>query len=186
VGDLVSQRRKLVTILAADVAGYSRLMSDDEQATIETLNAYRAAIRDRVSAHGGRVVDAPGDALLAEFPSVVEGVQCAVEIQREVVRRNLQLADHRQMQFRIGINPGNVIEEDAALYGDGVNIAARLQSLAEAGSICISGTVFDQVEGKLPIAFKSFGAHRVKNIPKPVRVYRLESDSEPETAGADS
>jgi adenylate cyclase len=167
------QRRKLAAILAADVVGYSRLMADDERATIETLNAYRRVFRDRVAAHEGRVVDSPGDALLAEFPSAVEGVQCAAEIQHELARRNLQLAEHRRMYFRIGINLGDVVEEDDALYGDGVNVAARLEALADPGGICISGTAFDQVDGKVSVGFKFFGEQQVKNIPKPIRAYRL-------------
>lgn len=167
--------RKLTAILCADVAGYSRLMVDDERATLETLNAYRKIFRDRVTAHEGRVVDSPGDALLAEFPSAVEGVQCAVEIQQELARRNAQLAEHRRMQFRIGINLGDVIEEDGALYGDGVNVAARLEALAEPGGICLSGTAFDQVDGKLPLAFKSIGEQQMKNISRPVRAYQFES-----------
>jgi len=170
--------RKLAAILSADVAGYSRLMANDERATIDTLTAYRKVFRDRVAAHEGRVVDSPGDALLAEFPSGVESVQCAVEIQQELARRNAQLADHRHMRFRIGIKLGDVIEEGGALYGDGVNVAARLEALAQPGGICISGTAFDQVDGKLPLTFKSIGQQQVKNIPKPVRTYRVFSQSE--------
>jgi TolB-like protein len=180
----VSSHRKLAAILSADVAAYSRLMADDERATVETLNAYRQVIRKHVGAHDGRVVDSPGDALLAEFPSAVEGVQCAVEIQQELSRRNAQLAEHRRMQFRIGINLGDVIEEGGALYGDGVNVAARLEALAEPGSICISGTAFDQVDGKLPFAFGSIGEQQVKNIPKPVRAYRLELGAWPAAHGS--
>ena len=142
-----------------------------------TLTACRKVFRDRASSHGGRVVDSPGDALLAEFPSAVEGVQCAVEIQQELARRNAQLAEHRRMQYRIGINLGDVIEEDGALYGDGVNVAARLEALAEPSGVCVSGTTFDQVDGKLPLEFKSIGEQQVKNIPKPVRAYRVLSQS---------
>jgi adenylate cyclase len=177
-------RRKLVTILCADVAGYSRLMADDERATVGTLNAYRDIIRKHVGAHEGRVVDSPGDALLAEFSSAVEGVQCGVEIQQELARRNAQLAEHRRMRFRFGINLGDVIEEDGALYGDGVNIAARLEALAEPGSVCISGTAFDQVDGKLAVVFRSIGEQHVKNIPKPVRAYRLEPASAASSHGS--
>jgi adenylate cyclase len=167
------QRRKLAAILAADVVGYSRLMADDDRATIETLNSYRKVFRERVAAREGRVVDFPGDALLAEFPSAVEGVQCAAEIQHELARRNMQLAEHRRMYFRIGINLGDVLEEDGALYGDGVNVAARLEALCDPGGICISGTAFDQVEGKVSVGFIFFGEQQVKNIPKPIRAYRL-------------
>jgi adenylate cyclase len=168
----MSQRRKLVAIFAADVVGYSRLMADDEQSTIEVLHACRDVIRKHVTAHEGRVVDSPGDALLAEFPSAVEAVLSALQIQQELGRRNAQLAEHRRMHFRIGINLGDVIEEDGALYGDGVNVAARLEGLANPGGICISGTAFDQVDGKLPLSFKAIGEQQVKNIPKPIRAYQ--------------
>ena len=167
----MSQRRKLAAILSADVAGYSRLMGDDEQATISTLKAYREIFAQHIGKHEGRVVDSPGDALLAEFTSAVEAVNCAVDVQRELAGRNASLPEHRRMQFRIGINLGDVVEEDGALYGDGVNIAARLESLAEPSGICVSGTVYDHVEGKLPVPFKFTGEHAVKNIAKPVRTY---------------
>ena len=168
------QRRKLEAILSADVAGYSRLMQDDDAATVETLTKYRAIFSDFVSRHDGRVVDSPGDNILAEFDSPVEAVQCAVEIQHELGRRNLQLADHRQMQFRIGINLGDILSrDDGTIYGDGVNVAARLESLAEPGGITVSGTVLDHVENKLPISFEFAGEQSVKNIEKPVRVYHI-------------
>ena len=174
----MTSHRKLAAILSADAAGYSRLMADDERATVDTLNTYRHLIRERVTRHEGRVVDAPGDALLAEFPSAVEAVDCATEIQHELAKRNAQLAEHRRMVFRIGINLGDVIEqEDGTISGDGVNVAARLQALAEIGGICISGTAYDQAEGKLPLAFKFIGEQQVKNIPKPVRAYRLPMDT---------
>src|SRR3954469_23938573 len=163
----MSQRRKLAAILSADVVSYSRLMGDDEQATLSTLNAYREIFGQHIAAHEGRVVDSPGDALLAEFPSAIEAVDCAVGIQRELAGRNASLPEHRSMRFRIGINLGDVTEQDGALYGDGVNIAARLESLAGAGGICVSGTVYDQVEGKLSVAFKFAGEQQVKNIVKP-------------------
>ena len=169
----MTSRRKLAAILSADVSGYSRLMADDERATVESLTAYRHIIGEFVERHGGRVVDSPGDALLAEFSSAVEAVECAQEVQHQLAKRNAQLAEHRRMQFRIGINLGDVIEEKGALYGDGVNVSARLESLCKPGSVCISGTVFDQIEGKLPLAFKPAGEQPVKNIPKPVRVYHL-------------
>ena len=170
----MSIKRKLAAILSADVAGYSRLMADDEAATLQSLNDSRALFRKRIEAHGGRLIDTAGDSILAEFPSAVEAVDCAVEIQHELAKRNSQLAEHRRMQFRIGINLGDVMEqEDGTVYGDGVNVAARLQALAEPGGICISGTAFDQVDGKLPLAFKSIGEQSVKNIAKPVRAYRM-------------
>jgi adenylate cyclase len=170
----MTTHRKLAAILSADAAGYSRLMADDEAATLRSLNDARALFRERIQAHGGRLIDTAGDSILAEFPSAVEAVDCAVEIQHELAKRNSQLAEHRRMQFRIGINLGDVIEqEDGTIYGDGVNVAARLQTLAEPGGICISGTVYDQVEGKLPLQFKFIGEQPVKNIAKPVRAYRV-------------
>ena len=169
--------RKLAAILSADVEGYSRLMGDDEVATVRAITAYRDVIASRVAGHGGRVVDAPGDNVLAEFPSVVDAVQCAVDIQRELESRNAELSSSRQMRFRIGINLGDVIVEGERLYGDGVNIAARLEGLAEGGGICISGTAYDQIEGKLPFRCESIGEHTVKNITRPVRAYRLRLDS---------
>ncbi len=166
--------RKLSAILSADAAGYSRLMADDEAETLRVLNEFRDLFRKRIEGHGGRLIDTAGDSVLAEFPSAVEAVDCANEIQHELAKRNAQLAEHRRMQFRIGINLGDVIEqEDGTIYGDGVNVAARLQALAEPGGICISGTAFDQVEGKLPLQFKFIGEQQVKNIAKPVRAYRI-------------
>src|SRR5210317_2054613 len=166
-------KRKLAAILSADVEGYSRLMDDDEEATVRTLTSYRNAITDLVQQFRGRVVDAPGDNLLAEFTSVVDAVNCAVEIQRDLAERNTELAYNRQMQFRIGVNLGDVIEEDGRIYGDGVNIAARVESLAEAGGICISGRAHDQVENKLGLEYEDLGKHEVKNISRPIQVYRV-------------
>src|SRR5690242_15417371 len=169
----VGMERKLAAIFSTDVAGYSRLMGDDEEATIRTLTAYRAIISSLIQHYRGRVVDAPGDNLLAEFSSVVDAVRCAVEIQHALKEKNTELPDHRQMRFRIGINLGDVIVEGERLYGDGVNIAARLESLAIPGGICISGTVYDQVENKLALHYDYQGEQTVKNIAKPVRVYRV-------------
>jgi adenylate cyclase len=174
-------KRKLTAILSADVKGYSRLMSEDEVWTIHTLNAHREMIADLVQQHHGRVVDAPGDNLLAEVGSIVDAVRCAVEIQKELKTRNADLPENRRMEFRIGINLGDVVEEEGKLFGDGVNIAARMESLAEAGGICISGTAYDQVENKLSLGYEYLGEQAVKNIPKPVRVYRV--FMEPEEAG---
>ena len=168
-----SVERKLAAILSADVEGYSRLMGQDEVGTVQTITAYREAIASAVARRAGRVVDAPGDNVLAEFPSVVDAVQCAVDIQRELQGRNAALPASRQMRFRIGINLGDVIVEGQRLYGDGVNIAARMESLAEGGGICLAGTAYDQVEGKLPLGYDYLGEHAVKNIARPVRVYRL-------------
>ena len=173
----VGMERKLAAIFSTDVAGYSRLMGDDEEATIRTLTAYRALISSLIQHHRGRVVDSPGDNLLAEFASVVDAVRCAVEIQHALKEKNAELPEHRQMQFRIGINLGDVIVEGERLYGDGVNIAARLESLAIPGGICISGTVYDQVENKLALTYEYQGEQTVKNIAKPVRVYRVVMDA---------
>ena len=166
-------KRKLAAILSADVEGYSRLMDDDEEATVRTLTAYRSSINDLAQQFRGRVVDSPGDNILAEFSSVVDAVNCAVEIQRELAERNTELPYHRQMQFRIGVNLGDIIEEGGCIYGDGVNIAARVESLSEAGGICISGRAYDQVENKLGLEYENLGEHQVKNIKRPIRVYRV-------------
>ncbi len=165
--------RKLAAILSADVKGYSRLMGEDEIATIRTLTAYRAVMATLIQRHRGRVVDSPGDNLLAEFASVLDAVQCAVEIQQELKLRNADLPAPRKMEFRIGINLGDVIVEGERIYGEGVNIAARLEGLAEAGGICISGTVYDQIENKLALGYKYLGKQVVKNIARPVQVYRV-------------
>lgn len=166
--------RKLAAIFSADVQGYSRLMGDNEEATVETLTTYREVMAALIQQHRGRVVDSPGDNLLAEFASVVDAVQGAVAIQRELVTRNAALPDHRQMRFRIGINLGDVLVDGERIYGDGVNIAARLEGLAEGGGICISGTAYDQVKNKLALGYVSMGEHSVKNITDPVRVYRVQ------------
>src|SRR5215471_9360845 len=165
----VGMERKLTAIFSTDVAGYSRLMGEDEEATIRTLTAYRALISSLIQHHRGRVVDSPGDNLLAEFASVVDAVRCAVEIQHELKVKNDELPEHRQMRFRIGINLGDVIVEGERLYGDGVNIAARMESLAVPGGICISGTVHDHVKNKLALTYEDLGEQAVKNITKPVR-----------------
>lgn len=166
-------KRKLTAIVSADVKGYSRLMSQDEVSTIRTLKEYREAMSGLIEQYRGRVVDAPGDNLLAEFASVVDAVNCAVEVQRELAERNAELSDERKMNFRIGVNLGDIVEEEGRIYGDGVNIAARLESLAEAGGICISNHVYEQVRNKVPFSFDYTGEHAMKNIPEPVQVYRL-------------
>jgi adenylate cyclase len=166
-------KRKLTAILSADVQGYSRLMGDDERATVETITAYRKVMTDLIQENHGRVVDAKGDNVLAEFSSVVDAIQCAVEIQKELKVKNADLPEHRRMEFRIGVNLGDVIEKEDIIYGDGVNIAARLESLAEGGGICISGTAFDQVGKKLPLGYEFLGEQTVKNIEKPIRVYKV-------------
>ena len=166
-------KRKLTAILSADVEGYSRLMDDDEAATVRTLTVYRNAIADLVQQFRGRVIDAPGDNILSEFASVVDAVNCAVEIQRDLAERNADLDYNRKMEFRIGVNLGDVIEEDGRIYGDGVNIAARVESLAEAGGICISGIAYNQVVNKLEFGYEDLGKHQVKNISTPISVYRV-------------
>jgi adenylate cyclase len=166
-------KRKLTAILSADVKDYSRLMEDDEEATVRILNTYRTAMSDLIQKYRGRVVDTTGDNLMAEFTSVVDAVNCAVEIQRDLAERNAELAYGRRMEFRIGVNLGDVIEEEDRIYGDGVNIAARVDGLAEGGGICISGTVYDQVKNKLGLEYEYLGEHTVKNISEPVRVYRV-------------
>jgi len=184
LGDsLTSQevKRKLTAILSADVKGYSRLMGEDEEGTVRTLNAYKEVMTGLIQHHHGRVVDAPGDNVLAEFASVVDAVRCAVEIQREVKARNTHLPENRRMEFRIGVNLGDVIEDGEQILGDGVNIAARLESLSEAGGICISGTAFDQVRNKLDLGYEYLGEQSVKNIGLPVRLYKVLM--EPEAVG---
>ena len=166
-------KRRLTAIFSADVEGYSRLMREDEEATVRTITAYRAAMAKLIQQYRGRVVDSPGDNILAEFTSVVDAVNCAVEIQRELAERNAELPAERQMEFRIGINLGDVIEEGERIYGDGVNIAARVEGLAEGGGICISGTVYDAIEAKLGLEYEYLGEQEVKNIDRPVRVYRV-------------
>ena len=173
-----SVRRKLTAILSADVKGYSLLMAEDEEATVRTLTAYREVMSSLIKQFRGRVVDTPGDNLLAEFASVVDAVQCAVEIQRVLKAKNAELAENRRMEFRIGVNLGDVIEEGDRIYGDGVNIAARIEGLAEAGGICISGTAYEHIENKLPLRYDDLGEHTVKNIPKPIRVYRAQMEFE--------
>lgn len=176
----MSAKRKLVAILSADVAGYSRLMAADEEATISALNQSRSVFRLAIEAHGGRVIDTAGDSVLAELVSPVEAVKCAAKVQGELARLNDQLSEQHRMLFRIGVNLGDVVEQDGALYGDGVNVAARLQELSEPGGVWIAGSVFDQVEGKVPLAFMFMGEQIVKNIPRPVRAYRVTPGAAPQ------
>ncbi len=171
-------KRKLAAILSADVKGYSRLMGEDEEWTLRTLNNYKGLIRNLVGEHRGRVVGSPGDNILAEFASVVDAVQCAVEIQQVLRAKNALLPEIRRMEFRIGINLGDVIEEEDSIYGDGVNVAARLEGLAQPGGICISGSAYEQIENKLPLRYGYLGEHEVKNITKPIRVYKAQIEPE--------
>ena len=167
-------QRKLAAILAADVAGYSRLMADDERATVAALKQARGIFREHVEVHAGRLIDTTGDSVLAEFRSPVEAVQCAVEIQRQLKTVNAPVPDHRKMFFRIGVNLGDVIEEaDGTIYGDGVNVAARLEGLAEPGGIMLADVARQMAEGKLDVGLEDAGAHEVKNIAKPVRAWRV-------------
>jgi TolB-like protein/class 3 adenylate cyclase len=171
-------KRKLAAILSADVKGYSRLMGEDEEGTIRTLNAYKEVMTGFIRKHEGRVVGTAGDSVLAEFASVVDAVRCAVAIQEELKDRNKDLPEDRRMEFRIGINLVDVVEEGETIYGDGVNIAARLESLAEAGGICISGTAYDQIKNKLAFSYDYVGEQAVKNIKEPVRVYKVRMEPE--------
>ena len=174
-------QRKLAAIFIADVAGYSRMMRDDEMATVNTLSAYREMMSTLIHQHRGRVVDIAGDNVLAEFSSVVDAMQSAVSIQKELKARNADLPEHRKMQFRIGINIGDVIQDGDRIYGDGVNIAARLETLADPGGICISRMAYDQIESKLPLGYEYLGEQMVKNISKPLHAYRVVIEPENET-----
>ena len=160
-------KRKLTAVLSADVVGYSRLMRDDEEFTVRNLNTYKEMIFDLVDRNRGRLVDSTGDNLLAEFASVVDAVRCAVQIQEDLKSKNEELPDNRKMEFRIGINTGDVIQEGDRIYGDGVNVAARLEALADVGGICISRTVYDQIKRKLNLKYEYLGEYKVKNIDEP-------------------
>src|SRR5262245_4219724 len=165
--------RKLTAILSADVKGYSRLMGADEEGTLRTLNTYRKLIDTLIVQHRGRVVGSAGDSVLAEFASVVDAVQCAVVIQATLKAENMSLPPERRMEFRIGINLGDVMVDGEQIYGDGVNIAARLESLADPGGLCISGTVHEHIKNKLALNYEDLGEQQVKNITEPVRVWRV-------------
>ena len=174
-------KRKLAAILSADVVEYSRLMREDEKATIQSLTAYREVMTKLIKQHHGRVVDTVGDNLLAEFASAVDAVQGAVAVQKEIKASNAQLPENRKMIFRVGINLGDLVVEGDRIYGDGVNIAARLEALADPGGICISKTIHEQIEDKLPLGYEYLGEKTVKNIVKPIRAYRVLFDPEKET-----
>ncbi len=166
-------KRKLAAILSADVVGYSRLMSQDEASTINTLTGHKEIMSNLIKGNRGRVVDAPGDNLLAEFASVVDAVECACKIQSILVEKNGKLPEKRRMHFRIGVNIGEVVIEGGRIYGDGVNLAARLESLADSGGVCISGAVYDQVKNKTRFKYDDLGEHSVKNFDKPIQVYKI-------------
>jgi adenylate cyclase len=174
-------RRKLSGILSADAVGYSRLMQDDEASTIRNLEESKRLMGELIGQFKGRVVDAPGDNLLAEFSSVVDATECAVKIQQKLKTKNTELPDTRKMEFRIGVNLGDVVEEADRIYGDGINITARIEGLAEPGGICISRTAYGQVKNKLNLGYEYLGEHSVKNIAEPVSVYRVLM--EPDAAG---
>ena len=166
--------RRLAAILAADVAGYSRLMGVDEEGTLAALKAIRRDLFDlKIKEHRGRIVKTTGDGVLVEFASVVDAVRCAVEVQRDMAERNADVPADKRIEFRVGINVGDIISDDNDIYGDGVNVAARLEALAEPGGICVSRVVRDQVRDKLDFAFDDTGEQQVKNIARPVRVYRV-------------
>jgi class 3 adenylate cyclase len=171
-----SRSRRLAAILAADVAGYSALMGADEARTVRDLKGHQAVVLPMINEFGGRIIDTAGDGILAEFASVMNALECAVAIQKMMAERNAAVEPARRMQFRIGVNIGDVIYDDARIYGDGVNVAARLEGLAGPGEIYISGTVFDQVKGKLDLALDDLGSQQVKNIAEPVRVCRVRLD----------
>src|SRR5467141_3287281 len=180
MGEAMKQpvERRLTAILAADVAGYSRLMGADEEGTHERLKAHlRELVDPKIKEHHGRVVKNTGDGMLVEFPSVVDAVRCAVEVQRGMVERNAAAPVDERIEFRVGINLGDVIVEGEDIFGDGVNIAARLEALAEPGGICVSRVVRDQVRDKLDLAFEDMGEQQVKNIARPVRVFRVRPDA---------
>ena len=166
-------KRKIAAIFAADIAGYSRLVAEDEEETLRRLASYRQVTDDFIAKSGGRIFNTAGDAVLAEFPSAVEAVRCAIDIQESLRTRNMAYPPSRQMSFRIGITIGDVVERDGDLLGDGVNIAARLEGLAEVGGICISRAVHEQVANKLSVQFADIGAQEVKNIPTPVHAYMV-------------
>src|SRR5271167_169500 len=176
-------KRKIAAIFAADIAGYSRLVAEDEEETLRRLQAYRAVTDDFIAKAGGRIFNTAGDAVLAEFPSAVEAVRCAIDIQESLRTRNMAYPASRQMSFRIGITIGDVVERNGDLLGDGVNIAARLEGIAPVGGICISRTVYEQVANKLSVQFADIGEQQVKNIPTPVHAYKIEMRQDDALAG---
>jgi class 3 adenylate cyclase len=170
--------RRLAAILAADIAGYSRLMAADEEGTHKALKTLRRDVIDpKISKYRGHIVKTTGDGALIEFASAVDAVRCAVDIQRAMVKRNANISQDRRVEFRIGITVGDIIIDDGDIYGDGVNIAARLEGLAQTGGICISRQAYEQVEGKLPFIYRRHGPQNLKNIPKPIETYAIDFDS---------
>lgn len=169
-------QRKLTSILCCDVAGYSRMMGDNPEDTLHTLTEYREVFSKKIGAYQGRVVNTPGDAILAEFGSVLDTISCAVEIQQELAERNGKLPKNRRMDFRIGINLGDVLVKQGDIFGDGVNVAARLESLAKPGGICISGKTHQEVKNRLPLYYEFMGERKVKNIVEPIEAYHVLTD----------
>ena len=176
-----NQSRKLAAILAADIAGYSALMGADEPRTVRELKGHQAVVLPMIGAHGGRVIDTAGDGILAEFASVVNALECAVAIQTTMAERNAAVEPERRMQFRMGVNVGDVIYDEARIYGDGINIAARLEGIAEPGGVFISRQVYDQVDGKVALSFRRLGPQTLKNIAKPVEVFAVEGIGGPDS-----
>ncbi|MEQ1673402.1 MAG: adenylate/guanylate cyclase domain-containing protein, partial [Hyphomicrobium sp.] len=176
-------KRKIAAILAADVAGYSRLVAEDEEQTLTRLRAYQAVFADVISHAGGRVFKTAGDSVLAEFPSAVDALRCAINVQETLRVRNQAYPMSRQMAYRIGLTIGDVVDQDGDLLGDGVNIAARLESLAQPGGICISKAMHDAVSSKLSVKYIDMGSHQVKNIPIPVHVFSVTPDARPASTG---
>jgi adenylate cyclase len=174
-----SVERKLAAIFAADVEGYSRLMGLDEVGTLRTLTAYRVIIDRLIASHRGRIFNTAGDSLVADFASAVDAVQCAVAVQDAVAKENTDRPAGEQMWFRIGIHVGDIIVQGENLFGDAVNVAARLEALAEPGGICVSGAVQDHMGTKLPLAFADLGPQHVKNITQPIRAYRIRGEISP-------
>jgi len=181
----MSQTRRLAAILAADVAGYSRLIEGDEEGTLGRLKALRAEIIDpKIAGHEGRIVKTTGDGLLVEFASVVDAVRCAAELQAAIAESNAPLPTDRRIEFRIGINVGDIVVEDGDIFGDGVNVGARLEGLAEPGGICVSARVREDTAGRLDLAFEDIGEQPLKNITRPVRVFRVDRAEAGTRAGA--
>jgi adenylate cyclase len=176
---MARDQRRLAAIVSADVAGYSRLMGRDDSGTLAALKAHRQELIDpKIAEYGGRIVKTSGDGLLLEFPSVVEAVRCAVDVQRGMAERNASVVPDQRIEFRIGVNVGDIIIDGDDIFGDGVNVAARLQALAEPGGICASKVVRDQVLDKLSFTFEDLGPQHVKNIARPVEAYRVDLGSD--------
>ena len=174
--------RKLRAILSADVKGYSLLMSDDEVFTIQTLKAYRTLMSNLIKQHSGRVVDSPGDNILAEFSSAVDAIECAIEVQKKLKKENARFVEDRRLEFRIGVNIGDVVQDGGRIYGSGVNVAARIEGVAEPGGVCISRNTYDHIKDKLDLGFEYLGEHEVKNIKEPVKVYKVLLNSDHATS----